>query len=277
MRQRQALGGTRGGGVRPRQCWSPALRRGSGAGEALRRRWRSAGTGAQPPPGVRGASVPTLLSRRSRPVPIGRPTAPRGMYLSLWSYFHGHRYAALRANGLGPACRAIVPGRRGQRRWPAWRRSASREALMSSSAAKPLTAWTVTEAGRGSPTPATALSASSVAASRARSSRTSSAGTVIGLQVQKLAATSLTVTTVTGSFLIAASFTAHSSARFALADPSTPTTIPGIACSFRPGPPPFGQPSCHWLGSPESRSPPRVIGPLPQGLWSCRLLRAGDL
>jgi hypothetical protein len=96
------------------------------------------------------------------------------------------------------------------------------------------TRWIEAEAGRDSSNSIAVFSASSVAASSAFASSALSAGRIMGCWLQKLAATSLTVSTVKGTFLIAASLIAHSSAYLALADPSTPAIIPGISrSSFR--------------------------------------------
>jgi hypothetical protein len=53
-----------------------------------------------------------------------------------------------------------------------------------------------------------------------------------GLPVQKLCEISCTVRTVNGAWRAAASLAAHARADLAFADPSIPTTIPGIVHSF---------------------------------------------
>ena len=86
------------------------------------------------------------------------------------------------------------------------------DASISDWAAKPCTAVTVTEGGCSLPSLAAVPATASSASLRTLTIRSSSAGTVMGLPVQELAVTALTVRTVSGAFRKAASCIAHSSA-----------------------------------------------------------------
>jgi hypothetical protein len=122
-------------------------------------------------------------------------------------------------------------------RAPITSRSVTPDASMSSCAANPLTARTLTAVGRFSPSPSAACVVAAIAASRAWSCNSPSVRVVAGSPVQKLGTTSWTVMIVIGHCRAAASCMAQSRARRELSDPSTPTVIPSIALPFWVDPP----------------------------------------
>ena len=148
-------------------------------------------------------------------------------------------------------------------RAPMTSRSLSFEASISASAGKPAMERTCTDAGLAGPASFSAFSVASSTARRSFSWSPLSAGTATGLPVTQLAMTGWTVRTVSPQCRVAASCTAQSRARCELCDPSIPTVIPDISCSFGQdaGPLPADANDHRWPAAAPGPSGPVWQGP----------------